>query len=286
MNPHVQNRRSNPGFTLIELLVVIAIIGVLIGLTLAVGAGVIASGKARQTADILKVLDQAASEVKAATEAPLPWYVAVPSQVGNNPPNLIPLIDGVNRADTFQNGVQTKQEIPTVAWFIKHVSEYSPVPSAKAMIDSIDEKFKRNRLATGGLVLQDLATNPPGLRTDILDAWGNPIRMVHPKFDGTIPTPPGPVGNDGGPMGRTRDFLIAPDASTGTLVGFNYRRNYVSNADRKSRADANQPYMKGDSDGGTCPNDTPYFYSGGPDGDPSTRADNVYSIRPTFGDPD
>jgi prepilin-type N-terminal cleavage/methylation domain-containing protein len=281
MNKVHDTRRLRHGFTLIELLVVIAIIGVLIGLTLGIGNAVIGSGKARQTADTIKVLDNILTEHRAATDAPVPWFVKAPG-VGNAPGWIIPLADGVWQPDSFNGAQQTKSQIPTLAWFLKSVTEYSPVPTAEALLDSIDGKLKKlNVDQTGGNVVA--IDRFPGKRIDVVDAWGNPIRMVHPKFAGVIPSPASAVGNDGGPM-QTLNTYVIPPTGGGVFVEQNFRRNYVSDADRQARKSAGQPPMKGDSDGGSCQGDTPYFYSAGPDGDPSTREDNVYTIRPKFAD--
>jgi prepilin-type N-terminal cleavage/methylation domain-containing protein len=274
-------RRLRPGFTLIELLVVIGIIGALVALTLSIGGAVIGSGKARQTADTIKVLDNLLTERRASTDAPVPWYVKAPA-VGNGAGWIVPLVDGVWQPDTFNGAAQTKSQIPALAWFLKDLTEYTPVSTAEALLDTIDGKFKKlNVDQTGANVVT--IDRFPGKRIDVVDAWGNPIRMVHPKFSGVIPSPQAAVGNNGGAMQGLANYVIAPSGG-GVFIEQNFRRNYVSDADRQTRKDAGQPVMKGDSDGGSCNGDTPYFYSAGPDGDPSTRADNVYTIRPKFAD--
>lgn len=272
--------RDSAGFTLIELLVVIGIIGALVALTLLIGGAVVSGAKSRQTADTLKVLDNVLTEHRSATESPLPWYVKAPA-ANNGPGWIVPLVDGVWQADTFANSVQTKSQIPTLSWFLKDVTEYTPVASAEALVNSIDAKFRLLNVdqSGGNAVAID---RMPGKRTDIVDAWGNPIRMVHPKFAGVIP-PGNAVGNNGGTMQVLNTYVIPPSGG-GTFIEPQFRRNYVSDADRATRKEGGLPYMKGDSDGGSCNGDTPYFYSAGPDGDPSTREDNVYSVRPKFAD--
>jgi prepilin-type N-terminal cleavage/methylation domain-containing protein len=268
------------GFTLIELLVVIAIIGALIALTLLIGGAVVSGAKSRQTADTIKVLDNVLTEHRATTEAPVPWYVKAPA-ANNGAGWIVPLVDGVWQPDTFSNGVQTKSQIPALAWFLKDVTEYTPVASAEALVNSIDAKLRLINVEQSGnnTVAID---RMPGKRIDVVDAWGNPIRMVHPKFAGVIP-PNNAVGNDGGGMQTIANYVIPPSGG-GVFLEPQFRRNYVSDADRAARKDSGQPYLRGDSDGGSCNGDTPYFYSAGPDGDPSTREDNVYSVRPKFAD--
>lgn len=279
-----RNYAARAGFTLIELLVVLGIIGALVAITLGIGNGMIESGKARQTADTIKSLDAIASEHRAATDGGIPWNVM--AQEGNTT-YIIPLLDGVDRGDTFNGSTQSKGQIPTLAWYLKSVTEYAPVASAEALLSQIDAKLKQVEINTAGANPAAIMETPPGKRINVLDAWGRPIRMVHPKLDKTIPAKSnGVIANDGGAMQTIRQYLMVPQQQGSLLPGANFRRNYVSNADRAARKSAGQPYMFGDSDGGTCQGDVPYFYSTGRDGDASTRGDNVYSVRPTFADPD
>lgn len=275
---------ARAGFTLIELLVVLGIIGALIAITLGIGSGMIESGKARQTADTIKALDALASEHRAATDGGIPWNVMA---LEGNTTYIIPLLDGVDRGDTFNGAAQSKGQIPTLAWYLKSVTEYAPVASADALLAQIDGKLKQIEINTGGASPAAILETPPGKRISILDAWGRPIRMVHPKLDGVIPNRGnGQIANDGGPMQAIRQYLMVPQQQGSLLPAANFRRNYVSNADRAARKSSGQPYMFGDSDGGSCQGDVPYFYSTGRDGDASTRSDNVYSVRPKFADPD
>lgn len=276
--PHLAPRA---GFTLIELLVVLGIIGALVAITLGIGSAMVESGKARQTADTIKVLDMIASEHRASTDAGVPWYVSVPN---GDSSYAIPLIDGVDRPDVFNGATQTKYVVPTVTWYLKQITEYTPMPSAESLLNQIDGKLRSTENAPAAINAATLMEGPNGRRLAVLDAWGRPIRMVHPKLDGVIPTRSGALAADGGPLKPIREYVTAPTGHQYSVVGF--RRNYISNADRLARQNAGLPAMIGDSDGGSCTSDVPYFYSAGKDGDPSTRSDNVYSTRPKFADPD
>ena len=106
----------------------------------------------------------------------------------------------------------------------------------------------------------------PALRT-IVDAWQRPIRYVHPKFDGLFH----PTGDPAGFMTLSDAAVLGPPPQG---------RIYATDGVRRNNAAAGgEP---ADSDGGLCVGNHPYFYSAGPDGDPSTIEDNVYSVKPQF----
>jgi len=60
---------------------------------------------------------------------------------------------------------------------------------------------------------------------------------------------------------------------------------YQIRRNRLIKVDRDTPDLVPDSDGGLTSGNRPYFYSAGPDGDPSTLEDNVYSNAPTHADP-
>jgi hypothetical protein len=71
---------------------------------------------------------------------------------------------------------------------------------------------------------------------------------------------------------KTEDLIgLAPKKPTA--------RTYTLTTIKRLAAGSADP---ANSDGGTSPDARPYFYSCGPDGDPSTTADNVYIVTPTF----
>lgn len=264
-------RQHRSAFTLIELLVVLGIIGILVGLTLVVGGSVVAGGKKRQTEETLKNLDNALNAYIAARESGFPGYVEARI---NNQTLAVPMVDGVADEDQFNGPQQTKARIPTTSWFVYVVSELDKVPAAEQAINVIDAKLKRVGVPNAQGALYEV----PGRQIEILDAWGNPIRFVHPKFDGRITSAAPSPGNSGGPLVNTADFL----AVSVTWAAPRIRRNALTDDQRQARKDAGEPYMIGDSDGGRCTGDRPYFYSVGPDGDPSTTSDNVYLSPPQF----
>ncbi len=265
--------RVRSAFTLVELLVVIGIIAILVALTLSVGGRVLAGGKAKQTAETIRVLDMALHAYKAERGEQIPYNIPA---TGGATPFCVPLCDGAAQPGGKQ--------IPTTAWFIYYITTVDFVPSAVAALDNIDASFKRITLPQvpgggGPPPPGALADKAPGKQVEILDGWKQPIRMVHPRFQG-IMGPARAVGQAGGftAMNEIAPLLGNPPSfrwGTNSL-----RRNFLSNADR-----AATPKIIGDSDGGRCVGDSPYFYSAGLDGDPSTLEDNVYTQRPTFEKP-
>lgn len=281
--PMSHRLRAPSAFTLVELLVVIGIIAILVALTLAVGGRVLAGGKARQTADTIRVLDMALHAYKSERGEQIPYKVLTNKAALNaNPgatPSYIPMCDG-------KMTVMGSPQIPTTSWFIYYVTKIDFVPSAVAALDNLDMSFKRITLppsaAGGGPNQQALdVTAVPDGKTEILDGWKQPIRLVHPRFQGIIGALPRAVGNEGGysllseiaPPVPANSFTWKVSVSPITGV----RRNFLTNADR-----VQSPGLIGDSDGGRCVGDSAYFYSGGMDKDPSTLDDNVYTARPTF----
>jgi hypothetical protein len=88
------------------------------------------------------------------------------------------------------------------------------------------------------------------------DPWGNPIRYVHPVFDGLLFGPDNDLTDPDAEVRLVDDLRLLPPRD-GTMWAIErIRRN----------AESDDPDESGDSDGGICRGDHPYFYSAGPDG--------------------
>lgn len=272
LSSHIR-RPARPAFTLVELLVVIGIIVVLVALTIGVGATVANSGRQRATEGALQALDQVL-DTYLQSQGSVPAFVqigqaGVPDNglVGSNLDGFYPLFDGFSEDD--------EQAVNTVGLFL--IEARRSVPATEDIVASLDTKFVR--LFQPGPSAD--AIQPEALT--VFDAWGNPFRMVHPRFDGEILDADRAVGDAGRAIdlgSSNSPFLQGAETffkSNGQLGLERLRRNALRDADYQQN-----PELVGDSDGGICPSPRPYFYSAGPDGDPSTTDDNVYSTRPRF----
>lgn len=267
---------SRAGFTLLEMLIVVGLVGLLVGLSAMVGSAVLNSGKKKATLGVIQTLDNA--------------MAAYIDQKGVNPPALVeipfaelsssiqgsmggdsafyPAIDGSGGQDPNDLSM-----VNSVGLFLKSASF---VPQSQALISAMKSKY-----VSIYSVDEDVM---PSMLT-VFDAWGNPIRYVHPKFDGIIEDSPRTLGDEGDAIDVTdpaMGFFVAgalPGSPQGRVRMYQIRRNRLIKVDRDT------PDLVPDSDGGLTSGNRPYFYSAGPDGDPSTLEDNVYSNAPTHADP-
>lgn len=269
-------RSRSRAFTLLEMLVVIGIIGILISITLVIGSAVTSGARQRITMDTLRVLDTTVeSYVKTKGDIPDPWIIfeaTIPALTNK----IIPIADARNMGDTDSSPRPAgHQMINSVGLFIAQAER---VPEAKTALSNLSPKVIRQssfKISGTDLTL-----------TTVFDGWGRPIRYVHPAFQGVwtgdranlsgAPSDSAPTAVDGtqfpGVAAAPKNFIWVP-----TMI----RRN-----NKDQRMDKNIPYTSAeespDSDGGRCTGGRPYFYSAGPDGDPSTVEDNIYSTVPNF----
>jgi len=283
--PPMPRPAAPAGFTLIELLVVIVIVAALIAITLSVGRGVVEGQRTRLAQDRIRVVDIAIDSFTRDTGASLPPIIRVPSPVpglGNDPTEdaLIPLAD----AAVF-NGVSSEEDrtiINTVGLLGRALDDAGLSDLLRSLEGEALEFLDPDN---------DLTNAQPELRT-VVDPWGRPLRVVHPRFDGVIrEVPKAAPGDPGAPVLITaaapRFALVTeddlPDEFDATVFGgANFpidliRRNRVTDADRGA-----DDTLIGDADGGVCPSNSPYVYSAGVDGDPATIDDNAYTDRPNF----
>lgn len=243
-------RRTGRGFTLVELLIVISIIAVLIVLSVAVAGRVSGAGKARNTEQTIRLLDSALEAYINAKGGP-PGPTVVDPRPGNT--GATKYIQPVADARSETSG----EMINSVALFM---AQCRGIPSAEENFKSLDAKFVREFNPETGATPGNFQSQP-SLPT-VFDAWGKPIRYVHPAFKGIISDVPGSGTN--GATYTDVSALLGP-APAGTQYGIQrIRRNTVTAGGGP------------DADGGMSPANRPYFYSAGPDGDPSTMDDNVY----------
>jgi len=281
-------RAGRRAFTLVEIMVVIVIIGILVAVAMTLANRVTQGGRSRLTEDTIRVLDTAVEAYVSAKEAKVPAYWRSDSNF------YFPLVDGrwFGRPATtppFDMAIDYSQ--PTIALFLGLASS---VPTADAAIKQIDAKqFERrelaNQLRAWGWATG--ATGGPGgggggniaLRTVtavlVKDAFGRPIRMVHPDFDGGHGTYFDSVSQTM-VTNRTPMVVTPPRGSSLPLMSPTaFSRSYKPFDPRNPMV--GQPV--GDSDEGICPaGGRPYFYSAGADGDPGTRSDNIYTMKPEY----
>lgn len=288
-------KHTRSAFTLLELLIVIGIIAGLAAITLIVGTAVLDTGKKRATLGVLQTLDEALAAYIDTKNTNPPPLVEIPSSrlgggdlgnLANGGSFYFPAVDGRGALNTNEEFL----EINSVALFIESVRS---VPETQELINSISPRFLRN-----------YTPNPdqfPQLLT-AFDGWGNPIRYVHPKFDGIQEREPRSLGDAGEPVNIAnprKPFFVAgalPEDFTSVIRYKFIRRNRLIDADfgddglsGGSQGGMNMGQLSDydllpDSDGGIAGN-RPYFYSAGPDGNPATLEDNIYINPVQHADP-
>jgi prepilin-type N-terminal cleavage/methylation domain-containing protein len=260
--------RGHRAFSLIEVLLVIGIIAILAVIALTVGSRVAGSAKITKTTETLKVLDLALSEYIAAKGGMPPATVVDPefdaSNAGNNLAPIWPIVDGRYEDDS-------RGTLNSMGLFLVQAKGIAGVDKAIAGLDAslLKEYTPEEEIDPSTKEPKNQGPNdeyqPDGLLT-VLDAWGNPIRYVHPAWHGLV-REPGPGAYD--PNSFQDVTKILADAPAG-------KKYAVMDIRRNNQASGG----KADSDGGLTKGGRPYFYSAGPDGDPSTIDDNVYLVQP------
>jgi prepilin-type N-terminal cleavage/methylation domain-containing protein len=264
------------GFTLIELLVVIIIIGILISIVFAIAGGVTERGRVTQTREIIRQLDMSLDSFTRETgDLPPPVVLAPNPDPLIDRPSAYAMADASYMSDFPDPGDRTT--INTVGLYIAEAERqglaelFTGLPQNRLRLFDPDQP-------NGG--------RQPELRT-VFDAWGNPIRMVHPAFDGVINREVLQGLNEwDGTAGMEVDVFAPPNAMPMDLYVLEQNalpRGYEIPENNAGDVPIQRIRRVFEGDSGFCTNGRPYFYSVGKDGDPATTTDsNVYTTEPRF----
>jgi len=276
-------------FSLVELFVVIALIALLAAIGVGVSTAMSDAGRIRATQLVIETLDQTLDSYVTTRGTIPPELVAIELREDFGSFMLgdtvyLPAIDGrlINTSGTEPNHL-----INSIGVYLVSIERFVDV---EGVLSHVDARFVRN---------YDLADDgQPSMRT-VFDAWGNPIRYVHPRFDGILEEPgtSRALGEPGAPFDDILTELLPgsllPGDTARILIGHadspfpEVRRSRILQIDRdEARTNPGLAFpIETDADGGVCAGQRPYFYSAGPDGDPSTIEDNIYTRVPEFVDP-
>jgi len=280
-------------FTLIEIVMVVAILALLAAIIIRVGASMADSGRKRATEGVLQVLDQSLADYIDTSGSIPSAIVGVTLEenfAGITRGDVVyyPAVDGVIDEPILEldpGAPLRHHRINSIGLYLESIKGSSDV---EGLLSSVD----------GSMIRQyDVADDLQPSMLTVFDAWGNPIRYVHPKFDGIIEDSTGPsdrreLGEAGVPLdildtenGYFTAEYLPEDTALIPFWGKEIRRNKILSIDQEEARAAGDDPVETDSDGGKCPSQRPYFYSAGPDGDPATIEDNVYTTVPEFVSP-
>lgn len=286
-------RARGRGFSLVELLVVMATILLLIALFVGVGRSVFDTSRKVSAQASLATLDTLLSRYISTNGETLPPAVWTPDDQASSP-LLYPILDGRNFSANDGSARLVSGRFSVIGEDGQLVRVTDPTVTGPRTINSggmMFDIFRRD-----GLVSESTEGLPSGLIQlytpyDIsaagrdeavpelptpIDPWGRPFRFVHPAADGVA-------------------FGGSPETPAGVTTVFGQPGTYLANANwainsiRRNAEPTNGTVGTiggledlADSDGGQAPNQRPYWYSAGPDGDPSTVDDNVYTLKPVL----
>ncbi|CAN5716971.1 hypothetical protein BH11PLA1_BH11PLA1_11320 [soil metagenome] len=267
-------------FTFVEMLVVLIIIGILVAISLQIGKSVTENGKLRQTEATLALLDQTLTAYNAA-------------QGGQFPAELIdargahfPIFDGRCLNDyPAEPTTYTSESYPSLALYLNLARKAGGNQTLLSTIEpSLIHQFKfadlQPSFGNPQEVIAGAAPSDISLYT-INDGWGRPIRFVHPKFDGAfgdVWTLPSANATTFTSQGRPQLTLMVAGIN-GSPRQVNFRRS--AQPFNPGAAQYTRDWV-GDADESIAIGGRGYFYSAGPDGNPGTRDDNIYSTKPQF----
>ena len=200
------------GFTLVEMLVVIGIIVLLVGITITVGVGVLSKSQIRETENTLRLLDTAVAEWQNIADRKITWGTFdVPLdaryEMANGTPHILTATELLR---VIRNQTQVRAILAQIdeAATYRYDNTQAVVPSWLLSPDPDDPDpnpynldAKQDYYDTGSLD-GELA---------ILDAWGTPIRAVHPGRPATPQAFSQDPGNQNTAMRLDEDLTVRID---------------------------------------------------------------------------
>lgn len=288
------------GFTLMELLVVVGLIAVLVAIVFVIGRSVTSGAKARLSEDGLRVLDNALTAYIADVQSNPPALaedpraaIPDPNPAANN--RFYPVADARNMSATDPAGVDMpgNKMLNSAGLFLSQMNPPSYAGQAVKERGSAKARGALNALPTRLSALKDMDRgNGQFPMVTPLDGWGQPMRYVHPQFDGLVTDDPAAANPDRLAARPLAGFVALPRTTPPAQYAVQeIRRNATTLVANPLNAQ-DLP----DSDGGSCVGNRPYFYSAGADGKVGVlvngsnqvledyNADNVYlaSSRPSL----
>lgn len=244
-------RSSGRAFTLIELIVVITVIAILMTIGLLSANHIRGNSQTSVTRDLIRSLDTAYSGMVQEKSA------NVPATYRDNAGNEFAVIDAVvNNQTTIE---------PSLGLFVLAAGSDSAITTA---ILRADQKYVENKPLVSmqtGWPAANAAPSAPVLK----DAWGKPIRFVHPRYAGGYGDYEKLVGTALNTESRDRTTLTLKRAGNSSAT-IEFVRSYDPTGSMPA------------ADEGLCGTNVGYFYSAGPDSNGGTRDNNVYTTVPKF----
>ena len=185
MGARQQSRSQRRGFTIVELVVVVGIIIALVALSVTAYVRILASSKQRETSNTLSVLDAAVAEYEQEAKRDVSWAITLTGPRSADMTLDVPHLWSVSQLMESIGRVESVKEI-LAQLTPKNTYRYTgndPTPTwllAATVPDINDPNLGRAKAAFNS----GTAGNGGDLDLDdalvVLDAWGTPIRAVHP----------------------------------------------------------------------------------------------------------